>query len=52
MVNETLKNGISTLIDTSKELDSYDDFKYINFIKFSLTYQKLQAWKNLFYFGK
>ena len=36
IVNETLKNGILILKDTSKELDFYADFKYISFIKFSL----------------
>ena len=52
IVNETLKNGILMLKDTSKELDFYADFKYINFVKFSLCHQKLRAWENLPYFGK
>ena len=43
IVNETLKNGISILKDISKELDFSADFKYINFIKFSLCRQKLRA---------
>ena len=46
IVNETLKNKILILKDTSKELDFYADFKYISFIKFSLYHQKLRAWKN------
>ena len=40
------------LIDTSKELAFYADFKYISLIKFSLTHQKLRAQENLPYFGK
>ena len=40
IVNETLKSGISMLKGTTKELDSYADFKYIIFIKFSLCHQK------------
>ena len=43
IVNEALKNGILILIDTSKELDFYDDFKYICLIKFSYTHQKLRT---------
>ena len=43
IVNETVKNGILIARDTSKESDSYADFKYISFIKFSLCHQKLQA---------
>jgi hypothetical protein len=43
MVTETLKNGILIPIDTSKESDYNSDFKYISFIKFNLTYQKLGA---------
>ena len=43
IVNESLKNGILILIDTSKESDFYDDFKYMGLTKFSLTYEKLQA---------
>ena len=52
IVNETLKNGIFILKDTSKELDFYADFKYTSFIKFSLCPQKLRALENLPYFGK
>ena len=40
------------LLDASKESDYYADYKYISFIKFILTYQKLQAQENLPYFGK
>ena len=43
IVNETLENGILMLRDTLKELDFYADFKYISFVKFSLTHQKLRA---------
>ena len=43
VVNGSLKNGILILIDASKELDFYADFKYISFIKFSLTNQKIRA---------
>ena len=43
LVNESLKNEILIQIDTSKELDFYADLKYISFIKFNLTHQKLQA---------
>ena len=43
IVNESLKNGILILINTSKELDFHADFKYISFIKFSLTHQKIRA---------
>ena len=39
IVKETLKNGILIPIDISKELDFYADFKYIKFVKFSLTHQ-------------
>ena len=38
IVNKTLKNGILTLIGTSKESDFYGYFKYISFIKFSVTH--------------
>ena len=41
IVNKTLKNGILTLLDTSKESDFYADFKYISFIEFSIYHQKL-----------
>ena len=43
IVNESLKNEILVLIDISKELDFYANFKYINFIQFSLTHQKIRA---------
>ena len=39
-------------VATPKELDFYADLKYIGFIKFSPTHQKLQAWENLPYFWK
>ena len=39
-------------IATSKELHFNADFKYISFIKFSLTHQKLRAWENLPSFRK
>ena len=52
IVTKTLKNGILILTDTSKELDFYADFKYISFINFSSTHQKLRAWENLPYFRK
>ena len=40
-VTKTLKYRILIPIDTSKESYSYDDFHYINFIKFSPNHQKL-----------
>ena len=40
---KTLKNGILIPIATSKESHFNADFKYISFIKFSLTHQKLRA---------
>ena len=43
IVNETLTNRISILINTSKESNFYADLKYTSFIKFSLTNQKLRA---------
>jgi hypothetical protein len=43
MVTETLENGILIPIDTSKESDFNADFKYLSFIKFSSTHQKLLA---------
>ena len=52
IVNETLKTGISILINTSKESNFYAYFKYISFIKFSPTQHKLRAWENLPCFGK
>ena len=51
-VTETLKNGILIPIVTSKESNFYADFKYISFIKFSLTNQMLRAWENVPYFRK
>jgi len=33
-------------IDISKELIYYADSKYISFIKFDLTYQRVWAWEN------
>ena len=42
-VTKTLKNGILIPIATSKELHFNADFKYVSFIKFSLTHQKLRA---------
>ena len=47
IVTETLKNGILIPIATSKVSHFNADFKYISFIKFSLTHQKLRAWENL-----
>jgi len=38
IVTKTLENEISIPIATSKELDFNADFKYINFVKFSLTH--------------
>ena len=52
MVTESLKNGILIPVDTSKESDFNFDFKYISFIKFSLTHQKLNARENWPYFQK
>jgi len=52
IVTKTLKNRIFISIATSKELHFNADFKYISFIKFSLTHQKLRAWENLPYFRK
>ena len=43
IVSKTLKNGILIPIATSKESNFNADFKYISFIKFSLTHQKLRA---------
>ena len=50
IVTKTLKNGILIPIVTSKE--SYDDFKYISFIRFNITRQKLRAREKLSYFRK
>ena len=52
---ETLKKGILIPIGTSKESNFYAEIRYISFIKFSLTHQKLQSLthrKNLPYFWK
>jgi len=38
---ETIKNGILIPIVTSKESHFNADFKYVSFIKFSFTQQKL-----------
>ena len=43
IVTKTLKNGILIPIVTSKKSHFNADFKYITFIKISLTYQKLRA---------
>ena len=43
IANETLINRNLMLKDTAKELDFHTDFKYVNFIKFSLCHQKLRA---------
>jgi len=43
IVTKTLKNGILIPKSTSKESHFNTDFKYISFIKFSLTHQKLRA---------
>ena len=43
IVTKTLKNGILIPIATSKESHFNAGFKYISFIKFSLTHQKLRA---------
>ena len=40
---KTLKNGILIPIATSKESHFNAGFKYISFIKFSLTHQKLRT---------
>ena len=48
IVTETLENGILIQIVTSKESHFKSDFKYISFIKFKLTHQKLRAWKKFF----
>ena len=52
IVTKTLKNGILIPIAISKELHFNAGFKYISFIKFSLTHQKLRACENLRYFRK
>jgi hypothetical protein len=52
MVTETLENSILIQIDTSKESDFNADFKYITFIKFDPTDQKLGALENLADFRK
>ena len=43
IVTKTLKNGILIPIATSKESHFNAGFKYISFMKFSLTHQKLRA---------
>ena len=43
IVTKTLKNRILMPEHTSKESHFNADFKYISFIKFSLTHQKLRA---------
>ena len=50
--NQNSKNRILIPIDTSKESDFNCDFKYISFIKFSPTHQKLSAWEYLADFQK
>ena len=45
IVTDTLKNGILIPIVTSTESHLNADFKYISFIKFSLTHRKLRAWE-------
>ena len=40
---KTLINGILIPIATSKESHFNADFKYISFIKFNITHQKLRA---------
>ena len=51
-VTEIWKNGYLISIVTSKESHFNADFKYISFIKFSLTHQKLRALENEPYFRK
>ena len=46
VVTKTLKNGILIPIATSKELHFNADFRYINFIKLSLTHQSYEPEKN------
>ena len=46
------KNENFITIVKSKELHFNADFKYISFIKFRLTHQKLRAGENLPYFRK
>ena len=43
ILTETPKNRFLIPIVTSKKFNFYADFKYISFIKFSLTYRKLRA---------
>ena len=52
IVTKTIKNWILISIATSKESHFNADFKYISFIKFSLTHQRLRAWENLPYLRK
>ena len=48
IVTKTLKNGILIPIATSKESNFNAGFKYISFIKFSLTHQKLREYLRYF----
>ena len=52
IATKTLKNKVLILIVTSKESHFNADFKYISFIKFSVTHQMLRAGENLPYFRK
>jgi hypothetical protein len=52
MVTETLENDILIQIDAPNESYFNADFKYISFIKFNHTHQKLGAWENLADFRK
>jgi len=52
IVTKTLNNGILIPIATSKEAHLNADFKYISFIKFRLTHQKIRAVENMPDFGK
>ena len=52
IVTKTLKNWTLISIATSKESNFNADFKYISFIKFSHSHQKLRAWENSPYLGK
>jgi hypothetical protein len=45
--NRNPKTEILILINMSKELAYYSDFKYISFIYFSITLQRPWAWENL-----
>ena len=52
IINETLKNEIFMLKDTSKELNFHAYFKYINFIKFSLLSSKATSLGKIALFWK